>query len=419
MNDDPGRAMSIGDTSMRSAPVHLAGACVILLVYGFLFPALNWPDEYRNVMLLQQGSDSGYAFIYGHFSGAVMQVADALFGLNELSDVLDSVRQSGGFRMIMGDLHYRIVSGVPSAYYFAKLANFMLAVLFAVALALYLRRRQAGSEDARVFLLSLCFPSVAYGIMQISTDILFILFSLVPFYLRGRRVSLAFAAAMALLVVEDRSFLLLSAFVLLREFYDALLSRKIACAGWKTRLVWLAFLSALTIVSASLVTYWLRDPHWLNLLYPGLGDIVALSLEYTHGKSYNPAVSLAVFYAGFIILPSATEFFAAMTPLYLLLLFVFYRFLAFCLSGSYGEAGNRAYLALLSVLTIFFFLTGVVHVFESGRYYLYLVPYLVHALLSGAIRFKGLDAFRAEWVMLSGFMFMSVSVTLLAYVLGA
>lgn len=413
--------MSKGDTCMRSAPVHLAGACVILLVYGFLFPVLNWPDEYRNVMLLQQGRDSGYAFIYGHFAGAVMQSADALFGLNELTDVLGSVRQSGGYRMIMGDLHYKAVSGVPAAYYFAKLSNVLIVVLFAVVLSLRLRGagRLADNRDAQVFLLSLCFPSVAYGVMQISTDILFILFSLVPFFLHGRRVSLAFAAAMALLVVEDRSFLLLSAFVLIREFYDAILSRRIAGAGWKKRLGWLAFFSALTIAAAFLIAYWLRNSHWLNMVYPGLGDGVALALEYTHSKSYNPAVSLVVFYAGFIILPSATEFFAAMTPLYLMLLFVFYRFMVFCLSADYGEAGSRAYLALLSVLTIFFFLTGVVHVFESGRYYLYLVPYLVHALLSGAIRFKGLDAFRAEWVMLSVFTLMAVSVTLVAYVLGA
>lgn len=413
--------MRTADTSKGSVPVHFLGACVVLLVYGFLFPVLNWPDEYRNVTLLQQGSDSGYAFIYGHFAGAVMQAADALFGLSELRDVLDAVQENGGFRMVQGDLHYRTVAGVPAVYYVAKLANVLIAVLFAVALSLHLRGagRQSGSKDAQVFLLSLCFPSVAYGVMQISTDILFILFSLVPFFLRGRKVSLAFAAAMALLVVEDRSFLLLSAFVLLREFYDALLSRRLVFAGWRKRLGWLAFFSALTIAAAFLLAYWLRDPHWLNLLYPGLGDLVALALEYTHGKSYNPAVSLVVFYAGFIILPSATEFFAAMTPLYLMLLFVFYRFLVFCLSANYGEAGRRAYLALLSVLTIFFFLTGVVHVFESGRYYLYLVPYLVHAMLSGAIRFKGLDAFRAEWVMLSGFTFMAVSVTLLAYVLGA
>ncbi|HZW25958.1 MAG TPA: hypothetical protein VFF26_10790 [Gallionella sp.] len=413
--------MSTGDTWLRTAPVHLAGACVILLVYGFLFPVLNWPDEYRNVTLLQQGTDSGYAFIYGHFAGAVMQSADALFGLNELSDVLGSVRQSGGFRMIMGDLHYRIVSGVPSAYYFAKLSNALIATLFAMAVLLHLRDagRQPGNKDTQVFLLSLCFPSVAYGVMQISTDILFILFSLLPFFLRGRKVSLVFAAAMALLVVEDRSFLLLSTFVLLREFYDALLSRRIACAGWKERLGWLALFSVLTMVAAFLISSWLRNPHWLNLLYPGLGDGVALALEYTHSKSYNPAVSLVVFYAGFIILPSATEFFAAMTPLYLMLLFVFYRFMVFCLSDDYGEAGRRAYIALLSVATLFFFLTGVVHVFESGRYYLYLVPYLVHAMLSGAIRFKGLDAFRAEWVMLSVFTLLAVSVTLVAYVLGA
>ncbi|HCI12435.1 MAG TPA: hypothetical protein DFK12_00340 [Gallionellaceae bacterium] len=403
------------------------------MVYGFLFPVLNWPDEYRNVTLLQQGSESGYAFIYGHFAGAVMQSADALFGLNELSDVLGSVQQSGGYRMVQGDLHYKTVSDVPAVYYFAKLANSFLALLFAIAVSLHLcgAGRQSGSGDGqvngavrvngdvRVLLLSLCFPSVAYGVMQISTDILFILFSLVPFFLRGRKVSIAFAAAMAMLVVEDRSFLLLSIFVLLREFYDALLSRRLAIAGWKKRLGWLAFFSVLTMAAAFLISSWLRNPGLLNMLYPGLGDGVAIALEYTHGKSYNPVVSLVVFYAGFIILPSATEFFVALLPLYLILLFVFYRFLVFCLSAAYGEAGTRAYLALLSVLTIFFFLTGVVHVFESGRYYLYLVPYLVHALLSGAIRFKGLDAFRAEWVMLTGFTLMAVSVTLLAYVLGA
>jgi len=413
--------MAIDKACLKSIPVYLAGVCVVLLVYGFLFPVLNWPDEYRNVLLLQQGRESGYAFIYGHFARFVMHSADALFGLNELSDVLDAVQQSGGYRMIQGDLHYKTISSVPAVYYFAKLANFILAGLFAVAVSLYLCRtnRLSGSRDVQVLLLSLCFPSVAYGIMQISTDILFILFSLVPFFLRSRNTSIAFAAAMALLMIEDRSFLLLSVFVLLREFYGAVLLRRITGADWKKRLGWLAFFSVLTIVAAFLIAYWLRNPGLLNMLYPGLGDGVAIALEYTHGKSYNPAVSLVVFYAGFIILPSATEFFVVLLPLYLMLLFVFYRFLVFCVSASYGEAGDRAYLALLSVLTVFFFLTGVVHVFESGRYYLYLVPYLVHALLSGAIRIKGVDALKAEWVMLSGFILLAIAVTLLAYVIGA
>jgi hypothetical protein len=402
-----------------STSVYLAAAGVILLVYGFLFPVLNWPDEYRNVHLLQEGRESGYAFIYGHFTRHVTAIADTLFGVHELTDVLGAVQPRSGYQMIHGDLHYKTIASVPSVYYFAKFANFLLAGLFAVAAVFLLRGRQAGSADARVFLLSLCVPSVAYGIMQISTDILFILFSLVPFYLRGRTAALGFAAVMALLVVEDRSFLLLSAFVLLRELYGAFLSHRIAAAGWRTRMGWLVSVSAFAMLAAVMATYWLAEPRWLNMLAPGLGDGVALALEYTHGKPYNPVVSLAVFYAGFIILPSATELFAAMLPLYLLLLYVCYRFLVFCLSAGYGEAGARAFIALLSVLTIFFFLTGVVHVFESGRYYLYLVPYMVHAQLAGAIRFKWTDALRMEWLMLYGFTLVAIAVTLLAYVQGA
>jgi hypothetical protein len=323
--------------------------------------------------------------------------------------------------MIHGALHYQTIAAVPGVYYFAKFANFALAGAFAIVLTLWLcgAGRQPMGKDARVFLLSLCFPSVAYGVMQISTDILFILFSLLPFFLRGRAVSLGFAAVMALLAVEDRSFLLLSAFVLLREIYGALLYRRIADASWRRRLGWLVFFTALTMLAASLVTHLLADPKWLNMIAPGLGNGVALALEYTHGKSYNPAVSLVVFYAGFVILPGATEFFTALLPLYVILLFVLYRFLVFCHSPRFGEDGMQAYSALLSTLTIFFFITGVVHVFESGRYYLYLVPYVVHALLSGAVRFKGAETLKAEWVLLFGSMFFAVTVTLLAYGLGA
>ncbi|HEY0666331.1 MAG TPA: hypothetical protein VGD24_09715 [Gallionella sp.] len=413
--------MSLSRTGLLSAPVYLAGACVILLVYGFAFPVLNWPDEYRNLSLLQQGQESGYAFIYGNFSRFIMQVVDTLSGLNELSDVLASVQPGSGFRMIHGALHYTTVAAVPAVYYVAKFANLALAGAFSVVLTLYLcgSGRLQPARDVRVFLLSLCFPSVAYGIMQISTDILFILFSLLPFFLHSRRVALGFAVAMALLAVEDRSFLLLAAFVLLRELYGALLYDRILAAGRGLRLAWLLFFAALTILAVSLFAQLLADPKWLNMLQPGLGNGVALALEYTHSKSYNPAISLVVFYAGFIILPSATEFFIALLPLYLLLLFVFYRFLSFCLSVSHGEDGARAFIALLSVLTIFLFVTGVVHVFESGRYYLYLVPYLVHALLSGAIRFKRSVPIRAEWVLLFGFMLVSINVTVLAYVLGA
>ncbi|HLP97414.1 MAG TPA: hypothetical protein VK149_03105 [Sideroxyarcus sp.] len=413
--------MSLSKARLLSAPVYLAGACLILAVYGFLFPALNWPDEYRNLQLLQQGQESGYAFIYGHFARAVMRLADMLFGLNELGDVLDAVRPGSGFQMIHGALHYHTIAGIPAVYYFAKFANLALAGLFAVVLTLWLcgRGRQPLGKDVRVFLLSLGFPSVAYGIMQISTDILFILCSLLPFFLRGRAAALWFAAVMALLVVEDRSFLLLSAFVLLREIYGALLQRRLAGASPGARLRWLLSCAVLTMAAALLSVRLLADPQWLNMIFPGLGHGVAMALEYTHGKSYNPAVSLVVFYAGMIILPSATEFFVGLLPLYLLLLLVCYRFLVFCLSAEFGEEGIRAYLALLSVLTIFFFLTGVVHVFESGRYYLYLVPYVVHALLSGAVRFKGMEGLKAEWVLLFGSVFFAVTVTLQAYVLGA
>ena len=413
--------MSLSRSGLMSTPVYLAGACAILLIYGFLFPVLNWPDEYRNVQLLQEGEHSGYAFIYGHFARGLMQLGDALFSQHELSDVLAAVRSGSGFQMIHGALHYQTIAAVPGVYYFAKFANFALAGAFAIVTTIWLcgTSRQPAGKDVRVFLLSLCFPSVAYGVMQISTDILFILFSLVPFFLRGRTVALGFAAVMALLAVEDRSFLLLSAFVLLRELYAALLHRRIAAAGWSTRLRWLLLCVASTMVVASLATLLLADPRWLNMFAPGLGNGVALALEYTHGKSYNPAVSLVVFYAGFVILPSATEFFTALLPLYVILLFVLYRFLVFCHFARFGEDGMQAYFALLSTLTLFFFITGVVHVFESGRYYLYLVPYVVHALLSGAVRFKEVETLKAEWVLLFGSMFFAVTVTLLAYGLGA
>lgn len=413
--------MSLNKASLLSAPVYLAGACVILLVYGFLFPVLNWPDEYRNLHLLQEGRESGYALIYGHFARALIQFADALFGLNELGDVLGAVQTSSGFQMIHGALHYQTIAAVPGVYYVAKFANFALAGAFAMILTLWLcgSGRQPVGKDVRVFLLSLCFPSVAYGIMQISTDILFILFSLVPFFLRTRNGALGFAAVMALLALEDRSFLLLSAFVLLRELYGVLLYRRIAAASWSTRAGWLWLLAALAMAVALLLANLLTDPKWLNMISPGLGNGIALALEYTHGKSYNPVVSLVVFYAGMIILPGATEFFVVLLPLYLLLLFVFYRFLVFCLSTASGAEGVRAYLALLSVLTIFLFVTGVVHVFESGRYYLYLVPYVVHALLSGAVRLKQAGAPKAEWVLLFGSMSFAVGVTLLAYGMGA
>jgi hypothetical protein len=413
--------MALNLRSLKTAPVYLLGVCVILLFYGFLFPVLNSPDEFRNVRLLQEGKESGYALIYGHFARFVMQVADTLFGLNELTDVLGAVQQNSAFQMIHGALRYKTISSVPAVFYFAKFANYLLVGVFAAVMTIFLCRtgRQHQDKDVRVFLLSLCFPSVAYGVMQISTDILFILFSLVPFFLRDRAASIAFALVMALLAVEDRGFLLLSAFVLLKEFYGALLFHRIEAAGWKKRLGWLIFFLAVSIASAYLASRLLVNPWFLNLLYPGLGNAVSLAFEYLHSKSYNPAVSLVVFYAGFILMPGATEFFASMLPLYLILLFVSYKFLAFCLVSRYGEAGVRAFIALLSVLTVFFLLTGVAHVFESGRYYLYLVPYVVHALLSGAVRFRGVGTLRAESVMLFGFTLVSITVTLLAYVLGA
>jgi hypothetical protein len=380
--------MSLCKSCARNSLLYVATVLLLLSTYGFLYPALDWPDEYRNVGLLQEGEESGYALIYGNFTRTIVGLSASVAGNSSVQDAQRAVTENPSFKMVNGGLRYLTISSVPAAYYFAKLSNILLVSLFSGIVLLYLCQRgrfEGGNSSyhAQIYLLSLASPAVAYGVMQISTDILFILFSLLPFFIKTKRNSRLFALLMLPLAFEDRSFLIISLFVVLKEFLAARLLNRLSQTSSTSKVLMLLVGVSVAIFLANVVEAVLLDGMLLNAVFPGLGSVVSASLEYTHTKSFDTITSLIVFYAGIIIMPSGTELFVKYLPIYIAYIPIFYYVIRGFVRKDENETSRAGYIALLAMLMIFFFMTQAVHVFESGRYYLFIVPYCINALIEG------------------------------------
>ncbi len=382
--------MSLCKSCIKNSMLYVATVLLLLCTYGFLYPALDWPDEYRNVGLLQEGRESGYALIYGHFTRTIVGLSDSIAGNSSVQDARRSVLENPLFKMVSGGLRYLTISSVPSAYYIAKLSNILLVSIFSGFVLLYLCQRPevsggGSSHNAQIYLLSLASPAVAYGVMQISTDILFILSSLLPFFIKSKRNSSVFALLMLPLAFEDRSFLIISLFIVLKGFLSSRLKNKLSRSSTASKVMILLIGLCLAIVLANIVEAVLADGSLLNAMIPELGSAVSAALEYTHSKSFDTITSLIVFYAGIIIMPSGTEFFVKYLPIYIAYIPIFYYIILAFVRKSETETSEAGYIALLATLMIFFFMTQAVHVFESGRYYLFIVPYCINALIEGRL----------------------------------
>lgn len=378
--------MSLCKSCIKNSLVYVATALLLFATYGFLYPALDWPDEYRNVGLLQEGEESGYALIYGNFTRAIIGLSSSLAGHSSVQDVQRSVTENPSFKMVSGGLRYLTISSVPFAYYVAKLSNILLVSIFSGIVLLYLCQRDRwgasnSTYNAQIYLLSLASPAVAYGVMQISTDILFILCSLLPFFIKSKRNARLFALLMLPLAFEDRSFLIITLFVILKEFLAARLMSKLSRSRPASKILILFAGVSVSIVLANIVEGVLLDGTLLNVVIPGLGSAVSAALEYTHTKSFDTITSLIVFYAGIVIMPSGTELFVKYLPIYIAYIPIFYFIIRGFVKKDETETSQAGYIALLATVIIFFFMTQAVHVFESGRYYLFIVPYCINALM--------------------------------------
>ncbi|WP_310962233.1 hypothetical protein [Nocardioides terrisoli] len=357
-----------------------------LLFVAVVFPPVNWPDERRNLGLLQAG---GYGVFYGRFLDALRWLAGGLTDVGPFDASTSHAFVSENWQRIDGALRYATVPGDAStSYYVAKLGNVILVVC-AVAIFWYARRRWARSpssarEETAVYVLALLMPSVCYQLDQISTDIGFILMSAALYFVRSRRGRLIYALAAAACVFEDRSYVILAVIALGYALLPLLMKWRLIRDRPAVRYGALCGAAVAGTLIGTALAHQIQFgagivPQYLGEA-PGFTDL-STQISYTWGKSFSAIQNPVVLYAGLVYLPSAAEFFVRTVPLYLLALPVFVRLIRIA-GRDKSETGQRFFYLLLSVIATFFAITNATHVFQHGRYYFAIAPLLVIALSS-------------------------------------
>ena len=353
---------------------------------GFVFPPLNWPDELRNVQLLERGD---YGLVYWRLPYLIRDVLSGVIPAKPFDIDTTKVNVSIGWQTFDGTLRYLTASGeAASSYYMAKAANIVIIVLFVFVFAWY-QRAQSEAEDqsaaaVQTLLLCLLVPSVAYQTMQISTDLLFLLMGLALYFLRTRKAQLVFSIVSLLLFFEDRSFAILGITGLVFALTPSIVRWRnvVNSPGLRT-----AVLVAVAIGGIALGTAFARDlgagastvASYLSGIQ-GFGDITD-QVAYTWTKNFNVRDGPVLLYSGLLYLPSRTELFFYTLPLYLVALPVAWRLFRIAIKDT-TERGFKFFYMLVATLFTHFVLTHTTHVFESGRYYFTLVPLIVVSLAS-------------------------------------
>lgn len=342
----------------------------VLLIYAFLFPALNWPDENRNFFWLVTGNyESIYATINNLFNTFFYQFFNIYNNINA-----DWVYLNPEFKRGMGGLRFILLQEVPTLYYLAKIVNIIIIEIYIVIIIILTCKFKV--QKLYIPLLFIIYPSVAYNMMQISTDLLYIMACLIPFYLRNFFYNIIFTFVFLLLVQEDRGFIILAAYVFLRSLFflgifDFFLKN---------------FLNKIIFLSISYIAFIFIGSILLSV-FDNLKIIEQIThseninaqLIYSTGMSYNPILSIPLLIAGWSYFPSAGEFFYVMVPFYILFLLIITKHILYILKKN---KDRNFYSALYSSLILFAFITSLTHVFEDGRYYLFFIPFFIEFLIT-------------------------------------
>ncbi|MEN8705232.1 MAG: hypothetical protein ABF306_03755 [Nocardioides marinisabuli] len=354
-----------------------------LILVAALFPPLNWPDEKRNVFLLERGD---YGLLYGPFQRFWRALIESFGSVGAYDELAKQSSESPGWRYFDGALRYATVPGDGNfAYYSAKSANIILILAFVAifaVLATLTKGRARGISSTVLLVTALSTPAVVYQSLQVSTDLLFILMSVSLFFVETKRFQVGFAALAFVLVLEDRSFAILGFTALLYATLPLVIRWQSIARRPVARVTLLLGLCGLGIVLGRVLsTSLLRgNSDWIQRLssVPGFADVSG-SIQYTQLANYSLPVSPILGLAGLVYLPSAAEFFLLTTPLYVLGGFVAWRMAGIAVRNDTRD-GARFFYLLAATLLVFFAVTGATHVFESGRYYFTMTPLLVLSL---------------------------------------
>ncbi|MDO3397945.1 hypothetical protein QWJ41_19640 [Nocardioides sp. SOB44] len=370
------------ETSQKGRHAPLVALLFSLVFIAAVFPPVNWPDERRNLMLLETGD---YGWLYAVGQSALREAVSGFYLVGPFDRVTWGVGQNVDWRYGDGSLRYLTQPlAAPLSYYVAKATNIVIVVAAILGFRLAMGLTQSRRDQLNLYVLSLLLPAASYQLLQVSTDLTFILLSMGLYFITQTKLKIVFAVICCLLTVEDRSFAILACIALAYAAAPkVLLWRKIHHRR-ALRLALLFGASVIGVVLGRLVASIVLDGG--GLLAGFLADPSSLTsasetLAYTRAKGYNLAQSPVLLYAGLAYLPGATEYFVLLIPFYIIALPVFWRLLVFATSRT-DELGERAFYLVLSTVVVFFGMTTALHVFEHGRYYFTLAPLLVLALAS-------------------------------------
>lgn len=352
---------------------------------AYFFPPLNWGDEPRNI---QQLEDGNYGFVYWRVLHFVRDIVSGFTPIGSFDADTAKLIVSNGWRPFNGSLRYNTESGdASSAYYIAKIGNLVIILVFVLAFAAWKRakKREPGSAGVvQTFILCLLMPAVAYQSMQISTDLLFILMSIGLYFVDSRRGRIIYSALAFVLIIEDRSFVILGVTGLAFAISPSVIR-------WRSVVdrpgVRAAVLAAAVLVGIAIGTMLSRN------LQGGASTFAAYlsgfegfqniqqDVELGWTRNFNTVDGPIFLFAGLVYWPSRAEFAMYTIPLYLLALPVAWRMLKIAIIDR-TERGSRYFFLLSATLLTFFTITHTTHVFEGGRYYFTLIPLLVVAIAS-------------------------------------
>ena len=357
-----------------------------LTFIAYYFPPLNWGDEPRNLNLLEDGN---YGVFYWRILYFVRDVASGFAPIGPFDVDTSDLSVSNDWRTINGGLRYLTDSGDASTpYYIAKFANIIVALVFVLGFALWnrLRTPQQGTAAAstQTFILCLLTPAVAYQCMQISTDLLFILFSIGLYFVKSRIGQLAYSGLAIALIIEDRSFAILAITGLILAAAPSVIS-------WR-RIVDRPLVRAALLFAAAVIGIALGSTLAVGILggTSSVGSYLSAfrgfegvqgDIAHSWTRSFNGIDGPVLFYAGLIYMPSRAEFFINTIPLYLLALPIVWRMCKIAIMEQ-TDRGFRFFFLMIAALLTHSLITYLTHVFESGRYYFTLTPLLVVAFAS-------------------------------------
>lgn len=308
-----------------------------IALFSFVYPALNWPDEAYKLGML------------GVDPNPYLRLVDFLRG----EDCLPTYTISPSVAFGSNTFNTRIIDG-QDCYTQAKLSNTILIFVISIGCLYFLK----SSKQRRLFLLSLLWPSSVFYLTGVNQQVVFHLVSIyiIIVALDARRIWPLLFLSFALIFL-DRSFV--SLFV----FLAFLISLRV-----NTRLVLIAF--AFFLVLSKVATVYVGQMRFIFAPDLVISDITQSVAHLENSVFFSLAIlAVSMVYLG------GTATILGFGPEYVLVGSVLTYFV-------FKRIRNREMLIFLcSGLLTFFTVISYVPTLQAFRYYVYMVPVIIHFLV--------------------------------------